>query len=80
MKQSRFTEEQIIGVLKESEQGVPTGEMFRKYGISDARRLKTPEHENRRLTQTVAEQALNIQALKYVYSENFSSPKRNGKP
>jgi len=36
MRQSRFTEEQTIGVLKESEQGVGTGELCRKYGISDA--------------------------------------------
>jgi putative transposase len=35
MKQ-RFTEEQIIGVLKEAEAGMKVAEVCRKYGISDA--------------------------------------------
>lgn len=36
MKRSRFTEEQIIGILKEQEAGLPTAEVCRKYGISNA--------------------------------------------
>ena len=32
----RFTEEQIIGVLKEAEAGIKVTEVCRKYGISDA--------------------------------------------
>ena len=32
----RFTEEQIIGVLKEAEIGLKVAEICRKYGISDA--------------------------------------------
>lgn len=32
----RFTEEQIIGVLKEAEAGLKVAELCRKYGISDA--------------------------------------------
>jgi putative transposase len=36
MKRSRFTEEQIIGVLKEQEAGMPTAEVCRKHGISSA--------------------------------------------
>ena len=36
MKRSRFTEEQIIGVLKEQEAGMPTAEVCRKHGISTA--------------------------------------------
>src|SRR5690606_9934416 len=36
MKRSRFTEEQIIGILKEHEAGVPVAELCRKHGVSDA--------------------------------------------
>ena len=88
MRQGRYTEEQIINVLKESEGGVPTAELCRKYGMSDAtfynwkakyggmtasdaRRLKMVESENKRLKQIVAEQSLDIQALKAISSKNF---------
>jgi putative transposase len=36
MKRKRFTEEQIIGVLKEHELGAKTGDLCRKHGISEA--------------------------------------------
>ncbi len=34
MKRSRFTEEQIIGILKEQEAGAKTADVCRKHGIS----------------------------------------------
>jgi len=88
MKQSRFTEEQIIGVLKEGEAGMAVKEISRKHGIcdqtyyrwkakygglevSETRRLRSLEEENRRLKQMVAEQALDIQALKAVLGKKF---------
>ena len=36
MKRSRFTEEQIIGMIKEQESGVSTADVCRKHGISTA--------------------------------------------
>ena len=36
MRRSRFTDEQIIGILKEHESGVPVAELCRKHGVSDA--------------------------------------------
>jgi len=45
-----------------------------KYGdmtVSDARRLKELEDQNRRLKKLVADQALDIQMLKEVCSKNF---------
>lgn len=88
MKRSRYTEEQIIGILKEVEAGLKVAEACRKYGmsqwtlyswrkkyqgmsVSDAKRLKGLEEENRRLKQIVANLTLDNTALKDVLSKNW---------
>ena len=88
MAHRKYTEEQIIAVLKEGEAGASVSELCRKHGISDGsyynwkakyagltvselKRLKTLEEENRCLKQIVGEQALDIRALKELLSKNF---------
>ena len=88
MVRRRYTEEQIIAVLREGEAGVKVADLCRKYGMSDAtyynwkakyagltvselKRLKALEEENRRLKQIVGEQALEFRALKELLSKNF---------
>jgi len=88
MKGKRFSEEQIIGVLRESDAGAETKELCRRHGItvttyyrwkakyggmdvSEARRLKQLEDENRRLKHIVAEQVLDIAALKGVLGKKW---------
>ena len=36
MRRSRFMEEQIIGILKEHEAGIPVSDLCREHGVSDA--------------------------------------------
>ena len=71
MRRSRFTEEQIGGVLKEALAGVKVGDLVRKHGISDARRLRQLEDENRRLKSVVADLTLDNRALKAVLGKRW---------
>ena len=78
MKKKRFSEEQIIAVLKEAEAGAKVLDLCRisdatfcnwkaRYAgmtVAELRRLKELEAENAKLKRIVAEQALDISALK----------------
>jgi putative transposase len=88
MRKSRFSDEQIIAILREQEAGRPTAEVCRKHGISDAtfykwkskyggmevsdaKRLKALEDENRRLKKLLAEQMMDVATLKEMLTKNF---------
>lgn len=75
MRKTRYSEEQIIGILKEAAAGVKVADLTRKHGISEqsfyrwkakyggmeiseAKRLRHLEDENRQLKQMVADLSL----------------------
>ena len=70
MKKGRFTEEQIIGVLKQHEAGRKVPDLAREIGVSDAQKLKGLEDENRRLKHLVADLSLDKEVLKAVIQKN----------
>jgi putative transposase len=88
MKNSRFTEGQIVNILKQVESGRTVKDVCREHGISDAtyynwkakyggmelsdiKRLRELEHENRRLKQMYAELSLENRALKDVIEKKL---------
>ena len=88
MTRKRYTEEQIIAVMKEAQAGVPCAELCRKHGMSDAtfykwkakysgmevsdvKKRRGLEDENRRLKHIVADLTLDVQALKAINSKNW---------
>ena len=88
MKRKRFTEEQIIAVLREHDAGVKTADLARKHGVSeatlynwkakyggmdvsDAKRLRSLEEENRKLKKLLAETMLDQAALKELLTKKW---------
>lgn len=90
MKRSRYSEEQIIGILKEHQAGLSAQNLCRKRGISDAtfykwrakyggmdisdaKKLKALEDENRRLKRLLAETALDAATLKEMLAKTSNA-------
>jgi putative transposase len=88
MKRSKFTDEQIVAIVKEGEAGRNVADVCRANGItsqtyyrwkakyrglelSDVQRLRQLEDENRRLKQIVAEQTLDLQAMRAVVAKKW---------
>ena len=88
MKRKRYSEERIIGVLKENEAGAKVDDLCRRHGISsatfyawrrkyggleasEAKRLKELEVENAKLKRIVADQMLDMSAMKELLAKNW---------
>ena len=88
MANRKYTEEQIVNILKEAQAGIKTEDICRKYNVSgntfykwhqryggmevsEMKRLKALEDENRRLKHIVADLTLDNQALKAINSKNW---------
>lgn len=88
MRKKRFSEEQIIRVLKSAEAGMAVKEVCRQHGVteatyyrwkktfggmevSEAKRLRQLEDENRRLKTLVADLTLDKQALQWALGKKW---------
>lgn len=88
MKRKRYSEEQIIGILKQHEAGTAVKDLIRQSGVteqtfyrwkskfggmevSDAKKLRQLEEENRRLKTMVADLMLDNKILKDVNSKKW---------
>jgi transposase-like protein len=87
MKKSRFSEDQMVKILREADTG-PVSEVAKKYGVSDqtiylwrkrygqleavdVKRLRQIESENARLKKLLAERDLEIEVMKEINAKKW---------
>jgi transposase-like protein len=87
MKKTRFSEEQMVKILREADK-TPVAEVAKKHGVSDVtiyawrkrfgqleavdvRRLRHLEQENGRLKKVLAERVMDIEILKEVAAKKW---------
>ena len=87
MRKSRFTDEQVVGIIREADRE-PVAEVAKRHGVSeqtiytwrkrfgelrteDVRRLRQLEAENARLKKLVAERDLEIEVMREVAAKNW---------
>ncbi len=79
MKRARFTEEQIIGVLREHEAGAKTVDLARKHGVSEATLYNWKakyggmdvSEDKRLMKKLLAEQMLDAAALRELVAKKW---------